>query len=83
MDSIDALAAEFPDSIQADYDFEDLLPAIRDGLSTDGELFAVPFYGESSFTMYNKAMFDEAGLEMPEQPTSEQIAEFACQLHDP
>ena len=83
IDSIDALAAEYPDSVQADYDFEDLLPAIRDGLSTDGELFAVPFYGESSFTMYNKAMFDEAGLEMPEQPTWEQIAEFACQLHDP
>ena len=83
IDSIDALAAEYPDSVQADYDFEDLLPAIRDGLSTDGELYAVPFYGESSFTMYNKAMFDEAGLEMPEQPTWEQIAEFACQLHDP
>ena len=83
IDSIDALAAEYPDNVQADYDFEDLLPAIRDGLSTDGELYAVPFYGESSFTMYNKAMFDEAGLEMPEQPTWEQIAEFACALHDP
>ncbi len=83
IDSIDALAAEYPDSVQANYDFEDLLPAIREGLSTDGELFAVPFYGESSFTMYNKAMFDEAGLEMPEQPTWEQIAEFACALHDP
>ena len=49
----------------------------------EDELFALPFYGESSFTMYNKAMFDEAGLEMPEQPTWEQIAEFACELHDP
>jgi sorbitol/mannitol transport system substrate-binding protein len=33
--------------------------------------------------MYNKRLFDEAGLTMPEQPTWEQIAEFACQLHDP
>ncbi len=39
-------------------------------------MYALPFYGESSFTMYNKAMFDEAGLEMPEQPTWEQIAEL-------
>ncbi len=81
--SIDALAEANPDSVQADYDFDDLLPAVRAGLSTDGEMFALPFYGESSFTMYNKAMFDEAGLEMPEQPTWEQIAEFACELHDP
>lgn len=81
--SVDGLAAEYPDNLQPNYDFEDLLPAIRDGLSADGELYALPFYGESSFTMYNKRMFDEAGLEMPEQPTWEQIADFACQLHDP
>jgi sorbitol/mannitol transport system substrate-binding protein len=80
--SIDKLAADYPDAV-ADYDFDDLLPAIKDGLSYNGELFAVPFYAESSFTMYNKKLFDEAGLTMPEQPTWEQIREFACQLHDP
>lgn len=83
LDSIDSLAAEHPDMVQADYDFDDLLPTIKAGLSLEDELFAVPFYGESSFLMYNKAMFDEAGLEMPEQPTWEQVAEFACQIHDP
>jgi sorbitol/mannitol transport system substrate-binding protein len=83
IESIDGLVEANPDSVQADYDFDDLLPAVSDGLSYEGERFALPFYGESSFTMYNKAMFDEAGLEMPEQPTWEQIAEFACQLHDP
>ena len=83
IESIDALAEANPDSVQAEYDFDDLLPAVRAGLSYEGEMYAVPFYGESSFTMYNKARFDEAGLEMPEQPTWEQIAEFACALHDP
>ena len=34
-------------------------------------------------TYYNKEIFAAAGLEMPEQPTWEQIREFACQLHDP
>lgn len=82
IESIDALASAHPD-VAAAYDFDDLLPAIRDGISYNGELFAVPFYAESSFTMYNKRLFDEAGLSMPEQPTWEQIAEFACQLHDP
>lgn len=80
--SIADLAERFPDAA-AGYDFEDLLPAIRDGLSYDGELFAVPFYGESSFTMYNKRILDEAGITMPDQPTWEQIAEIACAVHDP
>ena len=80
--SIAELAAEYP-ALAEGYDFDDLLPAIRDGLSYDGELFAVPFYGESSFTMYNKRLLDEAGLTMPDQPTWEQIAEIACAVHDP
>jgi sorbitol/mannitol transport system substrate-binding protein len=69
--------------VQPDYDFDDLLPAIRLALTSNGEQYALPFYGESSFTFYNKAMFDEAGLTMPEQPTWDQIREFACELHDP
>lgn len=81
--SVDELMAEYPDSVQPDYDMDDLLPAVKDGLSNDGNLYALPFYGESSFTMYNKAMFDAAGVEMPEQPTWEQIREFACAIHDP
>lgn len=80
--SIDALAAQYPD-VAAGYDFDDLLPAIRDGVSYEGALYAVPFYGESSFTMYNKRILDAAGLTMPEQPTWEQIAEIACAVHDP
>ena len=83
IESIDGLADQYPNSVQPNYDFDDLLPAIRSGLSTNGELYAVPFYGESSFTFYNKAMFDEAGLTMPEQPTWEEIREFACALHNP
>jgi sorbitol/mannitol transport system substrate-binding protein len=82
LQSVAALAEQYPAAAEG-YDFDDLLPAIRDGLSYDGELFAVPFYGESSFTMYNKRILDEAGLTMPEQPTWEQIAEIACAVHDP
>ena len=82
LQSVAALAEQYPAAAEG-YDFDDLLPAIRDGLSYEGELFAVPFYGESSFTMYNKRILDEAGLTMPEQPTWEQIAEIACAVHDP
>jgi sorbitol/mannitol transport system substrate-binding protein len=39
------------DDLGADYDIDDLLPAIRSGLSLDGKLYAAPFYGESSMIM--------------------------------
>src|SRR6202008_2745143 len=34
------------DNLGADYDVDDLLPAIRAGLTHDGKLYAAPFYGE-------------------------------------
>jgi sorbitol/mannitol transport system substrate-binding protein len=62
------------------YDVDDLMPAVRKGLSADGKLYAAPFYGESSFLMYRKDLFDQAGLEMPERPTWTQVADFARKL---
>lgn len=81
--SVDALSEEYPDMVQSDYDFDDLLPSVRSGLTVDGELYAVPFYAESSFLMYNQAILDEAGLTMPEQPTWEEVRDIACEVHDP
>lgn len=81
--SIDDLAEQYPDNVQPDYDFDDLLEGVVKGLSYEDELYSLPFYGESSMLMYNTAMFEEAGLTMPEQPTWEEVREFACTLHDP
>ena len=64
------------------YDYDDLIPAVRSGLSSDGTLYALPFYAESSFTMYRTDLFEEAGLEMPDQPTYADIMSFAEQLTD-
>jgi sorbitol/mannitol transport system substrate-binding protein len=66
----------------ASYDVNDLLPPIRDALTSDGKLYAVPFYGESSFMMYNKAMFAAANVTMPANPTWQQIADLAAKLDD-
>src|ERR1700728_3171258 len=71
------------DKLGADYDVDDLLPAIRAGLTVDGKLYAAPFYGESSFTMYRKDLFDKAGLKMPDNPTWEFIADAAKKTTDP
>ncbi len=66
----------------AEYDVDDLLPAIRDGLSLDGQLYAAPFYGESSMVMYRRDLFEEAGLEMPDAPTWDFVAEAARKITD-
>ncbi len=68
--------------LPAEYGVDDLIPAIRGGLSVDGELYAAPFYGESSFTMYRKDLMEKAGLEMPEAPTWEFIREAAAAMTD-
>jgi sorbitol/mannitol transport system substrate-binding protein len=65
------------------YDSADFFQSIRDGLSYDGKLYAAPFYGESSSLFYRKDLFEAAGLEMPANPTWDQVAEFAAALHDP
>jgi sorbitol/mannitol transport system substrate-binding protein len=65
-----------------DYDYDDLLAPVKAGLSVDGKLYAVPFYAESSFTMYRKDLFEKAGLTMPEHPTYDQIRQFADKLTD-
>jgi sorbitol/mannitol transport system substrate-binding protein len=70
------------DTLGDDYDYADIFDPVKNGLSVDGKLYAVPFYAESSFTFYRKDLFDAAGLKMPEQPTYDQIAEFAAKLTD-
>src|SRR4051794_6897309 len=71
------------EEVPADYDLDDLLKPVRDGLSSEGKLYALPFVGESSFTYYRKDLFEKAGLKMPDRPTYEEIARFARALHDP
>ena len=70
------------DDMPESYDADDLLPAIRGGLTVDGSLYAAPFYGESSMVMYRKDLMDAAGLEMPEAPTWDFIKEAAAAMTD-
>ena len=71
--------AELP----ADYDVDDVLKPVREGLSYDGKLYALPFYAESSMLFYRKDLFEQAGIQVPEQPTWQQVKEWAAKLHDP
>jgi sorbitol/mannitol transport system substrate-binding protein len=72
-----------PITTDAAYDADDILPAIRSGLTHEGKLYAAPFYGESSMLMYRKDLADKAGVTIAEQPTWAQVKEFAMKAHDP
>ncbi len=64
----------------ADYDVDDLLPPIRGALSVGDQQFAVPFYGESSFVMYNKEIMDAAGITVPDAPSWDELAAIAREV---
>lgn len=70
------------DNMSEDYDVDDILPAMRDGLSYEGTMYAAPFYGESSMIMYRTDLMEAAGLEMPEAPTWEFVANAARAMTD-
>jgi len=69
-------------NLPADYDLDDVFKSLRDGLSYDGKLYALPFYGESSMLMYRKDLLEEKGLKMPEQPKYEDIKKIADAVTD-
>ena len=59
------------------YDSNDLIPGVRSALSYKNDLYAVPFYGESSMLMYRKDMLAAKGITMPDHPTWDQVAAAA------
>jgi len=56
---------------------DDLIPGIKGALSYNSNLYAVPFYGESSMLMYRKDLLAAKGITMPDHPTWDQVAAAA------
>jgi len=65
-----------------EWDAADILPAIAGGLTVDGNLYAAPFYGESSMVMYRRDLMEKAGLTMPDAPTWTEIKAAAAAMTD-
>jgi sorbitol/mannitol transport system substrate-binding protein len=65
----------------SEFDQDDVLGPLTESLSgDDGRLYGEPFYGESSFLMYRTDVLEGAGLEMPENPTWQEVADIAAQV---
>ena len=70
------------DDLPAEYDVDDLIDPIRTGLSSEGTLYALPFYGESSMLYYRRDLFEKAGITMSQNPTYDEVEEWASQVDD-
>ncbi|SEH65094.1 carbohydrate ABC transporter substrate-binding protein, CUT1 family [Mycolicibacterium rutilum] len=66
------------------YDEGDFISSLRESLSYEGDMYSVPFYGESSFLMYRKDLFEQAGITVDQspdyQPTWQEVAQWADTL---
>ena len=82
IDPLTPMFDKISEQAKADYDLEDVFPSIRDALSHDGQLYALPFYGESSMLYYNKDMLAKAGVEMPLKPTWDEVREIAKKVKE-
>ena len=67
----------------ASYDLNGFIPSLVDANRVRGfdELAAVPFYAESSIIMYNQQIMDAAGIDFPANPTLQEVADIARQVH--
>lgn len=70
------------DTLSAAYDLNDIIASVRESISYEGKIYALPFYAESVMTFYRKDLFAKAGITMPETPTYDQIRDFATKTTD-
>jgi sorbitol/mannitol transport system substrate-binding protein len=66
-----------------DYEVSDIFQRLIDTHSYKNELYALPFYAESSVTYYRKDLFLKAGITMVAQPTYKDIIKYAEAIHNP
>jgi sorbitol/mannitol transport system substrate-binding protein len=68
-------------SADAAFGQSDILQPMTTSLSgSDAKLYGEPFYGESSFLMYRRDVLAAAGIDMPANPTWQQVADIAAKV---
>ena len=68
------------DAINQFVDLDDFVPTYIDNMKRDGVLYGLPVYGESTFLMYRKDLFEEYNLEVP--ATMEELIDCAKTIYE-
>ncbi len=67
-----------------DYDYEDILPAMRKELEIDGDVYLLPSFSEVQIVYYRKDLLKKAGFEMLTSPVSlDTWFDVAKKTHEP
>ncbi|GGE29613.1 sugar ABC transporter substrate-binding protein [Pullulanibacillus camelliae] len=80
--SLDDYFDKMSDEEKSNYDLDDIFAPIKNALSYNDHLYALPFYGESSMLYYNKDIMKAAGVSMPLHPTWQQVADAAVKIKE-
>ena len=59
----------------------ELIPSVRENLSADGDLFALPIQADGSLLMFNREILRNAGVELSENPTWNEVETAAAAVH--
>lgn len=70
------------DKFSPSYDIDDIIGTVRESISYQGSIYALPFYAESAMTLYRKDLLQKAGLTMSAAPTYDQIREIVSKTTD-
>lgn len=63
VEPLDSLASNA--SISGDFDQADFVPEYLNAMKIDDKLYGLPVYGESTFLMYRKDLFEQYGIQVP------------------
>ena len=69
------------EGIFRDDEVADLIPSVRENLSADGDLFALPIQADGSLLMFNREILRNAGVELSENPTWNEVETAAAAVH--
>ncbi|KIL42358.1 sugar ABC transporter substrate-binding protein [Gordoniibacillus kamchatkensis] len=67
-------------SLNKNYNGDDFLKSYREMMKKDGKYYGLPVYGESTFFMYRKDLFEKYGIQVPK--TFDDLMNAAKTIHD-
>ncbi|WP_334105243.1 sugar ABC transporter substrate-binding protein [Muricomes intestini] len=82
-EALEPMFNKLSDEEKEKYDLDDIFKSVKTSCSSEKNgLAALPFYSESTMICYNKEIFEQKGLTMPENPTWDDIYDLAVKCDD-
>jgi sorbitol/mannitol transport system substrate-binding protein len=67
----------------SNYDMKDIIPIAKHSNTYEGEVYGLPFVGETTLTFYRKDLLQNADISLPKQMTYRNLSAIAMEIQDP